>query len=111
MPSKSKGEDGMWCLVMFDLPVTTKEQRKAATRFRNELLDDGFSMVQFSVYVQYLPLGVNLARIAATLKSRLPPNGEVRLVPVTDKQWSTAFRFSNGTEQPKEDAPEQLQIF
>jgi len=96
---------------MFDLPVQTKIQRREATSFRNSLLDDGFSMVQFSVYVQYLPLGVNLSRIARTLKARLPQGGEVRVVPVTDKQWSEAFRFSNGTEEPKDEPPQQLQIF
>lgn len=101
----------MWCLVMFDLPVKTKEQRKEATRFRNELLDDGFSMVQFSVYVKYLPLGVNLGRIARALKYRLPSNGEVRVLPVTDKQWSGAFRFCNALPTSSEDPPEQLQFF
>lgn len=111
MPSKAKGDSGMWCVVMFDLPVQTKGQRKEATQFRNSLLDDGFSMVQFSVYVQYLPLGVNLARIAKTIKGRLPANGEVRILPVTDKQWSEAFRFHNGREETKEETPQQLQIF
>ena len=32
---------GMWCLVMFDLPVKTKVERHAATVFRNMLLDMG----------------------------------------------------------------------
>ncbi len=111
MPSKAHKDGGMWCLVMFDLPVQSKEQRREATAFRNSLLDDGFSMVQFSVYVQYLPLGVNLSRIANTLKSRLPDNGEVRVLPVTDKQWSEAFRFSNGSQQADSETPQQLQIF
>lgn len=101
----------MWCLVMFDLPVTTKQQRRAANTFRNSLLDDGFSMVQFSVYVRYLPLGTQLHRIAKTLKLRLPANGEVRVVPITDKQWSTAFRFCNGAPKNSEETPQQLQIF
>ena len=41
-----------WLIVAFDLPVGTKKQRKAATDFRKWLLDDGFQMVQFSVYVR-----------------------------------------------------------
>ena len=39
----------MWLYVMFDLPVETKAQRKAAAGFRKDLLKDGFSMHQFSV--------------------------------------------------------------
>ena len=43
----------MWLYVMFDLPVGTKAERKAATRFRQSLLDDGFEMAQFSVYLRF----------------------------------------------------------
>ena len=43
-----------WMIVAFDLPVVEKEQRKAATRFRKFLLDDGYQMLQFSVYARSL---------------------------------------------------------
>ena len=43
----------MWMMVMFDLPVSTKAERKAATGFRNFLLDEGFEMSQFSVYLRF----------------------------------------------------------
>ena len=39
----------MWMIVMFDLPVGTDKERKRATKFINFLLDEGFSMSQFSV--------------------------------------------------------------
>ncbi|MEM8786140.1 MAG: CRISPR-associated endonuclease Cas2, partial [Pseudomonadota bacterium] len=45
----------MWLYVMFDLPVGTKSERRAATRFRKDLLDDGFEMAQFSVYIRCVP--------------------------------------------------------
>ena len=48
-------DDPVWCVVMFDLPVATKKQRKEATRFRHLLLDEGFWMLQYSVYVRYSP--------------------------------------------------------
>ena len=41
-----------WLMVAFDLPVTTKAGRKSATNFRKFLLDDGYQMMQFSVYVR-----------------------------------------------------------
>ena len=40
----------MWLMVFFDLPVKTKEQRRSATQFRNFLLNDGYMMLQYSVY-------------------------------------------------------------
>lgn len=41
-----------WLFVCFDLPVKEEHQRKAATAFRKYLLDDGFQMLQFSVYIR-----------------------------------------------------------
>ncbi|ALA66410.1 CRISPR-associated endonuclease Cas2 [Corynebacterium lactis] len=105
------GDKRMWCIVMFDLPVKTETERKEATKFRNYLLDSGFSRVQYSVYVQYLPLGAQLAKIAKDIKAKLPHEGEVRIVPLTDKQWSNAFRFSNASPKKVEKTPEQLEIF
>ena len=43
----------MWLFVFFDLPVTTKKEIKAATLFRKNLEKDGFSMMQFSVYIRH----------------------------------------------------------
>ena len=43
----------MWMMVMFDLPVGTKIERRKATQFRNVLLDKGFEMSQFSVYFRF----------------------------------------------------------
>ena len=41
-----------WLMVCFDLPVMTKKQRKVATQFRKSLLDDGYQMIQYSVYAR-----------------------------------------------------------
>jgi CRISPR-associated protein Cas2 len=43
----------MWLLVMFDLPVGSKSERRSATKFRNWLLDQGYEMSQFSIYVRF----------------------------------------------------------
>lgn len=45
----------MWIIVMFDLPTDTKHARKAYHEFREELLNDGFTMLQFSVYARHTP--------------------------------------------------------
>ena len=42
----------MRLIVMFDLPVMTKAERRAATQFRNFLLNDGYYMMQFSIYIR-----------------------------------------------------------
>ena len=45
----------MWVLVFFDLPTETKKERKAAAKFRKDLLCDGFTMFQFSIYLRHCP--------------------------------------------------------
>ena len=42
----------MWILVFFDLPTYTAEDRKIATEFRKNLLEEGFTMFQFSIYTR-----------------------------------------------------------
>lgn len=106
-----KGSDPVWCVVMFDLPVKTKNQRNLANGFRNQLLDLGFVRVQLSVYAQYLPLAARVSRIVGQIKRNLPPGGDVRVISITDTQWSKAVRFSNAVEQSAEEAPAQLSIF
>lgn len=101
----------MWSVVMFDLPVKTAKERKEATRFRKHLLDNGFAMAQYSVYVQYLPLASRVSTLMKGIKRELPRGGDVRILCVTDNQWSKTIRFSNQTEENVEELPPQLTIF
>ena len=52
-PPALSGYRIMWLVVLFDLPVGTKKERKAANRFREKLRDLGFEMSQFSVYLRF----------------------------------------------------------
>ncbi len=46
------GLNTMWIIVMFDLPTEDKQMRKDYTKFRKFLLNDGFAMMQYSVYMR-----------------------------------------------------------
>jgi CRISPR-associated protein Cas2 len=102
-----------WLVVAFDLPVGSKNQRKAATGFRQFLLDDGFQMIQFSVYarpcVSFARQETHLDRV----KKTIPPEGKVRAFFVTRAQWERAFIIfgSPGKEVPAEELPEQIQLW
>lgn len=104
-------DDPMWCIVMFDLPTQTSEQRRDYTHFRNLLLDNGFIRIQYSVYTRFSPSGVLSARVVEGIKRQLPDGGEVRLLHVTDRQWASTLRFFNATEKSQELQPEQLAFF
>ena len=108
---KIEKDDAVWCIVMFDLPVKSRQQRAAATGFRNLLVDSGMSMVQYSVYCQYLPQYRMSTQKMNWVKNNLPPEGQVRILLVTDTQWSSALRFWNSTEFEDSETPLQLTIF
>lgn len=102
---------GMWCLVMFDLPVATKIQRKAAADFRNLLLDMGYAMVQFSVYVRYTPTQSGNRSTVKAIKENLPPFGQVRILHISDHQWSSALRYTNLHQDISSETPEIATLF
>lgn len=79
----------MRMLVFFDLPVVTKAERRAYTVFRRYLLNDGFDMIQFSVYGRILNGRDAEAKHMQRLVSNLPPDGSVRVLTVTEKQYAS----------------------
>ena len=44
----------MRMMVLFDLPTVTKSEKRAYTLFRRFLLNDGYDMIQFSIYGRIL---------------------------------------------------------
>ncbi|RAX54515.1 CRISPR-associated endonuclease Cas2 [Helicobacter sp. 16-1353] len=77
----------MRILVMFDLPTNTKAERKKAARFRKELQNLGFFMIQYSVYVRVVRGNERQQSVANKVKAHLPPKGSVRMLTITEKQY------------------------
>lgn len=75
-------------MAMFDLPVMTDKERKVATRFRNDLLDHGFLMIQFSVYARPCVNFEQLSKHIGIIEKLVPQAGNVRLLFITDEQWA-----------------------
>jgi len=102
-----------WLVVAFDLPVLSKEQRKAATGFRKFLLDDGFQMMQFSVYARPCVSFARQLTHMDRIKKGIPPEGKVRAFFVTRTQWEKAFVIygSPAKEVSPEQIPDQFQLW
>ena len=79
----------MRMLVFFDLPVVTRAEKRAYSQFRRFLLNDGFDMIQFSVYGRILNGSDAQDKHFKRLIANLPPEGSVRLLTVTEKQFAT----------------------
>lgn len=78
----------MWVIVFFDLPVGNKPQRTAAARFRADLLNDGYMMLQFSVYARLCRAQEAVDKHIKRIQGFLPPTGSIRALQVTDKQYN-----------------------
>ena len=79
----------MRVLVFFDLPVMSKKDRKAYTKFRSFLIKDGYDMVQFSVYSRITQNHDDAKKHIERIKKNLPPKGSVRVMQVTEKQYNS----------------------
>jgi CRISPR-associated protein Cas2 len=103
--------DPVWLLVMFDLPVLTKEQRRSATRYRKLLLHLGFNAAQLSVYSKYLINASSAIPVLSRVKSSVPLEGSVRVLKLTDGQWSSQDRFFGPEIMKEETKPGILEFF
>lgn len=100
----------LWMIVMFDLPVSETSERKAATAFRNVLLDQGFHMAQYSVYYRLLAGRDAAMAMERKIQSSVPNDGSVHVLTITDKQYENIRTYQGGRrDAPKK--PEQLTLF
>ena len=102
-----------WMIVAFDLPVMTKEQRKRATCFRNFLLEDGYQMLQYSVYARSTVSHARMETHLRRLKAQIPLEGSVRAIFVTQAQWDRSYIVYGKPikEYSPEPIPSQLQFW
>lgn len=102
----------MRLVVLFDLPVKAKADRKAYGRFHKFLLKDGYDMVQFSVYARICNGQDSVNKHEARLRENAPRKGSIRCLQLTEKQF-TEMKVLAGTRKTKEDArfADQLALF
>lgn len=101
----------MWMIVMFDLPVVEKAERRAATEFRNTLLDMGFEMSQFSVYMRFCTGQAQVDTYCKRVEGALPVGGKVNILQFTDRQYERIVSYHGKARQPGKKAPDQFDLF
>lgn len=101
----------MWVLVFYDLPTETKKQRKMAATFRKQIMQDGFTMFQFSIYMRHCPSRENAEVHIRRVKTILPQEGLVGILCITDKQFGMMELFHGKKEEKKIVGPQQLELF
>lgn len=93
----------MWIICMFDIPVRTTIETRKANKFRNILLDNGFLMKQFSVYIKPVN-SLDVARnCVKQLKKFIPDNGSISFLYITDKQYLMGENYFGKCHQDNEE--------
>lgn len=108
MEARISGYRLMWMMVMFDLPVGTKKERKVASDFRAQLLDAGFEMSQFSVYLRFVGEREKAERHVRWLKRNLPKHGKVNILFFTDRQFAESLFYHHAKPEKLPNVPKQL---
>lgn len=101
----------MWILLFYDLPTDTKKQRKEAARFRKNIMGDGFTMFQFSIYVRHCASMDNAKVHIKRVQAMLPEKGHVGILCITDKQFADIKIFYSKEEKQPELPNMQLELF
>ena len=101
----------MWILVFFDLPTETKKERKISADFRKNLLTDGFTMFQFSIYIRHCASRENADVHIKRVKRILPDKGHIGILCITDKQFANIEIFFQKKSILPTTPGQQLELF
>lgn len=102
----------MRMLVFFDLPVTTRDKKRAYTLFRRFLLKDGYDMIQWSVYGRVVNGMDDAEKHLKRLSNNLPREGSIRCLQVSEKQFaSMKLLLGERSFQEKKVNADQLLLF
>lgn len=78
----------MRLIIFFDLPVVSKADRKVYASFRKYLITNGYLMMQYSVYCKLFANREAAVKHVNLLQRNVPKKGQVRILLVTEKQYS-----------------------
>jgi len=97
-----------YLIVMFDLPTTSKTDKRNYVDFRRFLLNDGFRLMQWSVYSRHCRSRDHLEVHQTRVRQHVPPAGEVRMLHMTEAQFGRMEIFRKRSRVNDEPDPAQL---
>ncbi|MBQ9254102.1 MAG: CRISPR-associated endonuclease Cas2 [Bacteroidales bacterium] len=101
----------MWVLILFDLPTETKKDKRVYANFRKNLLKDGFTMFQFSIYLRHCASKESAEVHINRVKRLLPEYGHIGILTITDKQFGNMEIFFGKKEEKRPEVGQQLELF
>lgn len=101
----------MWLFVFFDLPTDTRDHRRIYTTFRKRIMEDGFNMLQYSVYTRHCASRESMNVHIKRVQRLVPKEGQVTILQITDKQYSGMINILGRVREALAPAPTQLELF
>lgn len=101
----------MWIMVLFDLPTETKKERREAAQFRKRLIENGFNMFQFSIYLRFCQSIENAEMHITRVKNILPEKGKIGIFSITDKQFGKMVVYHGQKKTEPVTPSQQLELF
>ena len=100
----------MRVIVFFDLPVLTKIERRQYTKFRKYLIEQGFIMIQESVYSKIVLNSTAKEKVMTHLRNNKPSSGNVMVLTVSEKQYQTIEFLAGESQKEIIDSGDRLVI-
>ena len=101
----------MRLIVMYDLPVVTERDKKIYGKFRRFLLNDGYIMMQYSIYSRICKNHDDIIKHINRIRQNTPEKGNVRLLQVTEKQYSNMLLLTGNKVDSELITSESLIVF
>lgn len=99
----------MVLFTMFDMPTNTKKDIKKYTKFRKKLLEMGFIMFQYSVYIRFCKSLAFAQKYETKIQQSAPTGGSIRVMKITEAQYKNMKVIENYREKPEKKVEEQTQ--
>lgn len=75
-------------MIMFDLPTFSLQDLREYRKFRKFLIENGFIMMQESIYTKLLLNAASANLMSKQVKKVVPKDGLVQMLIVTEKQFA-----------------------
>ncbi len=89
----------MRMIIMFDLPTLSLQDMREYRKFRKFLIENGFIMMQESIYTKLLLNGVAANLMSKQVKKAIPKDGLVQMLVITEKQFANMELLSGELNQ------------
>lgn len=101
----------MWIMILFDLPIVTRNEKKEYVQFRDWLIKDGFIMFQESIYVRHCQSMEDTDKHIKRVENFIPSAGHIAILYLTDKQYGNMRIYHGATRRKVISTVQQLELF